>query len=173
MSKYHLLQKLTVRCIAGLIGAISLQCPTYAATLNTIVDNLSGGTIDIAKDTELTSWRFTNKTGVTWTDFHWFFSDSLTKLPINVNVDGVLRTEYSVYFPSGFEVPNNSSFGISGIPDPFKWTFSTGNTTIYYAPSYDVASVPEPLTILGSVAALGFGTVLKKRYSKKLEKQTV
>jgi hypothetical protein len=35
------------------------------------------------------------------------------------------------------------------------------------------SNVPEPLTVLGSLTALGFGTVLKKRYSKKLQKSTV
>ena len=33
--------------------------------------------------------------------------------------------------------------------------------------------VPEPLTILGSVAALGFGGIFKKQYSKKLQTQKV
>lgn len=34
------------------------------------------------------------------------------------------------------------------------------------------SEVPEPLTILGSLTALGFGTVFKKRYSKNIEKKT-
>ncbi|MDF5712294.1 MAG: PEP-CTERM sorting domain-containing protein [Rhizonema sp. NSF051] len=33
--------------------------------------------------------------------------------------------------------------------------------------------VPEPFTILGSVAALGFGGIFKKQHSKKLQKQKV
>jgi hypothetical protein len=57
---------------------------------------------------------------------------------------------------------------------------ATGNTsseeTVNISPEYaniiPSDNVPEPLTILGSLTALGFGTLLKKRYSKKLEKQT-
>ncbi|BAY24856.1 hypothetical protein NIES2100_46540 [Calothrix sp. NIES-2100] len=36
----------------------------------------------------------------------------------------------------------------------------------------DGKKVPEPLTILGSATALAMGINLKKRYSKKVEKQT-
>lgn len=37
-------------------------------------------------------------------------------------------------------------------------------------PASDPASVPEPLTVLGSVTALGFGALLKGEYSKKVQK---
>jgi hypothetical protein len=40
---------------------------------------------------------------------------------------------------------------------------------VYYA---DIEKVPEPFTILGSIIALGIGINFKKRYSKKIEKQT-
>ena len=33
-------------------------------------------------------------------------------------------------------------------------------------------SVPEPLTILGSLTALGLGTLLKRKYSQKVDKKT-
>jgi hypothetical protein len=29
--------------------------------------------------------------------------------------------------------------------------------------------VPEPLTMFGAVAALGYGAILKRKYSKKIE----
>jgi len=32
---------------------------------------------------------------------------------------------------------------------------------------YDVQPVPEPLTILGAATALGYGTIFKRKYSKK------
>ena len=50
------------------------------------------------------------------------------------------------------------------------WIFST-ETIVSYAPSYEV--VPEPLTILGSITALGFGIGFKRKeaqskpYNKK------
>jgi hypothetical protein len=34
---------------------------------------------------------------------------------------------------------------------------------------YDVQPVPEPLTMLGAAAALGYGAILKRKYSKKTE----
>jgi hypothetical protein len=35
--------------------------------------------------------------------------------------------------------------------------------------SADVVPVPEPLTMLGAAAALGYGAILKRKYSKKTE----
>jgi hypothetical protein len=35
--------------------------------------------------------------------------------------------------------------------------------------SLDVQPVPEPLTMLGAAAALGYGAILKRKYSKKIE----
>ncbi|WP_179198027.1 PEP-CTERM sorting domain-containing protein [Nostoc sp. T09] len=42
-----------------------------------------------------------------------------------------------------------------------------------YSYSIVAKDVPEPLTILGSATALGFGTVLKKKYAKKQSKEKV
>jgi hypothetical protein len=36
-----------------------------------------------------------------------------------------------------------------------------------------VISVPEPVTTLGSVVAVGFGAFLRKKYSRQLNKQAV
>jgi hypothetical protein len=36
-------------------------------------------------------------------------------------------------------------------------------------PFYDVQPVPEPLTMFGAAAALGYGAILKRKYSKKTE----
>jgi len=33
----------------------------------------------------------------------------------------------------------------------------------------DIVPVPEPLTMLGAAAALGYGAILKRKYSKKIE----
>jgi hypothetical protein len=44
-------------------------------------------------------------------------------------------------------------------------------TTIYdpTKPEYDVVPVPEPLTMFGAAAALGYGAILKRKYSKNTE----
>ncbi|BAY06965.1 PEP-CTERM sorting domain-containing protein [Calothrix sp. NIES-2098] len=49
----------------------------------------------------------------------------------------------------------------------FLGSDSSGLTTI----SLTTQAVPEPLTILGSATALGFGTTLKKKYGKKQNKE--
>ncbi|MBD2386027.1 PEP-CTERM sorting domain-containing protein [Cylindrospermum sp. FACHB-282] len=170
MMKYQSLQNLTFACVAGLIGAISIQSATYGMGLTTTVDNLGGGTITIPKDTELTSWQFVNKTGVAWTDFHWFFSDSSQK-PILVNVGGELKSEYEIYFSPTFYIKPGNIF--DGVTNPKKWNFSTGDTIVSYAPSYELASVPEPTTILGLVLISASGGFLSKKYTRKFNKQAV
>ncbi len=79
------------------------------------------------------------------------------------------------------DTSNNFPFGISGV---FKFgddtvgigelngnrsfgNGSSGTTTI----SLTAQPVPEPLTILGSATALGLGTVLKRKSSKKQNKE--
>ncbi|XHR80677.1 MAG: PEP-CTERM sorting domain-containing protein [Gloeotrichia echinulata GP01] len=37
-------------------------------------------------------------------------------------------------------------------------------------PNPDTPSVPEPVTTLGSVVAVGFGAFLRKKYSRQLQK---
>ena len=83
--------------------------------------------------------------------------------------------------PSGF-----SSFAINGIdtnealaptnPQAFVTglTFTTpGSASISQVPIVTnipgTAAVPEPMTILGSITALGFGARLKRRLSQKLK----
>jgi len=38
-----------------------------------------------------------------------------------------------------------------------------------YGSGGDVVPVPEPLTMFGTAAALGYGAILKRKYSKKIE----
>jgi hypothetical protein len=41
-------------------------------------------------------------------------------------------------------------------------------STLYAEGSFDVEPVPEPLTMLGAAAALGYGAILKRKSSKKI-----
>ncbi|HAC62519.1 MAG TPA: hypothetical protein DCF68_03030 [Cyanothece sp. UBA12306] len=72
---------------------------------------------------------------------------------------------------------NISSFaGYNGINPNGTWTLRIydlvpGNEGELSGATLIVASVPEPLTLLGSAAALGFGAFFKKELSKK-SKQT-
>jgi len=92
-------------------------------------------------------------------------------LPNNVNSE-----------KSGYVSGNGSLFALNGQPD----TEGPVNRDIYvafnrsidglYRPGSGVSyakiylATPEPLTILGSVTALGFGGLLKREYSKKQKK---
>jgi hypothetical protein len=49
------------------------------------------------------------------------------------------------------------------INNVFDSAFVVSNQTL------DVQPVPEPLTMLGAAAALGYGAILKRKYSKKIE----
>ena len=158
MIKYHL----SVGCLASLIAAISVQTTAYGIGLATDVDTVNGGTITITNNTILNSWLFNNKTGVTWTDFHLSFRDSSSNQAILVNVAGDLKSGYDIIFGGGTaDIRPGNSFDV--VLDPKQWVFSSGDTIVQYAPSYDLASVPEPLTILGSVAALGFGAYAERK----------
>jgi hypothetical protein len=46
--------------------------------------------------------------------------------------------------------------------------FTRGEVT-FENTTYDVEPVPEPLTIFGAAAALGYGAILKRKYSKNTE----
>jgi hypothetical protein len=50
-----------------------------------------------------------------------------------------------------------------------KYTISV-NPSDTKTESFEIKTVPEPLTILGSGMALGFGTLFKKEYSRKQKK---
>jgi hypothetical protein len=43
------------------------------------------------------------------------------------------------------------------------------NSDVDVVPPDQLASVPEPLTMFGAAAALGYGAILKRKYSKKTE----
>jgi hypothetical protein len=68
--------------------------------------------------------------------------------------------------------PNFNLYKTEGadLGDPQSDNFSTpGGQDLSHITFYD--TVPEPMTILGSVAALGFGTVLKRQKNKKMSNQ--
>jgi hypothetical protein len=46
---------------------------------------------------------------------------------------------------------------------------NTFGTTTIYPEGGDVEPVPEPLTMFGAAAALGYGAILKRKYSKNTE----
>jgi hypothetical protein len=86
------------------------------------------------------------------------FLQELVTHPSGETVDGHSDL-FSLSFPLPNSNPNESTFMITG--------------------KHEAEPVPEPLTILGSGFALGFGALFKKEYSKKqkkakgLEKQKV
>ena len=68
----------------------------------------------------------------------------------NANVSGILRnTPYQTF-----------SITAAGVPSNFVTANFGGNTL-------DPTPVPEPLTILGTLAALGFGSRCQKEFAKK------
>ena len=78
--------------------------------------------------------------GTTTTSFSW-----------NTSVPGIT--------PTGIATSNGYKFsGNSGS--------SWGNSTVFNTFSIDVAAVPEPLTILGGLTALGLGTSLKRQLGR-------
>jgi hypothetical protein len=50
--------------------------------------------------------------------------------------------------------------------DPFGNIIGLSSKTVI---GDDIVPVPEPLTMLGAAAALGYGAILKRKYSKKTE----
>ena len=69
-----------------------------------------------------------------------------------------------------FDVLQPRKDGQSDLFDAFAW-YQIGNsdsrTTLVADGSFDVEPVPEPLTMLGAAAALGYGAILKRKSSKK------
>lgn len=127
--------------------------------------SLVGTSVQFA-DVNLTKTNATSYTGTTATPFATFangLSFSITGQPFEV-----LRV-----------AAGNFRFG--GTPNPVSgyFTASNGTTTlgngilsfnsIRQNGSYSatIETVPEPLTILGSAAALGFGVAFKRKYAKK------
>ena len=68
----------------------------------------------------------------------------------NANISGIIRnTPYQTFSITATDVPSNFVSGNFG-----------GNTL-------DPTPVPEPLTVLGTLAALGFGSRCQKEFAKK------
>jgi hypothetical protein len=71
-----------------------------------------------------------------------------------------------------FDVLQPRKDGQSDLFDAFAW-YQIGNsdsrTTLVANGSFDVEPVPEPLTMLGAAAALGYGAILKRKSSKNTE----
>jgi hypothetical protein len=62
----------------------------------------------------------------------------------------------------------NDTFGVIYYDelDPFGNIIGLSSKTVI---GDDIVPVPEPLTMLGAAAALGYGAILKRKYSKKTE----
>ncbi len=58
---------------------------------------------------------------------------------------------------------SNIAYGVGSATGQLKVDLATGQANF----DYDVEDVPEPFTILGTSAALGIGTLLKKRRDQK------
>jgi hypothetical protein len=69
------------------------------------------------------------------------------------NISGTTRSTFN------FNLTSDNGFRIQWGPD----AFNVGIDNI----KYDVSPVPEPLTILGSLAAIGVGGFLKREYNRK------
>ncbi|MEQ8996117.1 MAG: PEP-CTERM sorting domain-containing protein [Coleofasciculus sp. B1-GNL1-01] len=75
--------------------------------------------------------------------------------------EGIIETSFTgVASYALFDFNNDNSGGQRYIIDNFEGVF--GDT--------EVSSVPEPLTILGSATALGFGALFKRQQSRKQKK---
>ncbi|MFK0732981.1 MAG: PEP-CTERM sorting domain-containing protein [Gloeotrichia echinulata HAB0833] len=75
-----------------------------------------------------------------------------------------------------------AALNLSGNHDPVfpqgksrnvKWYDWSDWNNIQKPNNQPVTSVPEPVTTLGSVVAVGFGAFLRKKYSRQLNKQAV
>lgn len=71
---------------------------------------------------------------------------------------------FSAYFLNAFSGNWNTQGVVKGNGNPGP---GLSHFTIYSIQKDNTAEVPEPLTILGSGLALGFGTMFKKKYSNK------
>ena len=78
------------------------------------------------------------------------FTPDTAVFTANANISGILRnTPYQTF-----------SITAAGVPSNFVTANFAGNTL-------DPTPVPEPLTILGTLAALGFGSRCQKEFAKK------
>lgn len=98
----------------------------------------------------------------------------------NLVFDNVFLGAEAFSAPGGSDPDRVDYLLISDISEPFtltgnvvlSWTGTppTGSNLAYQIKVGTSEPVPEPLTILGSAVALGFGGLLKKEYSKKHKK---
>jgi hypothetical protein len=98
-----------------------------------------------------------------------YFFDSTVEVELP-NGKTVKKKEGSTYTFKEYE-PNTNKVKCEYVyKDPMVSSFCFANPVTKTLIS-KATVVPEPLTILGSVAALGFGTVLKRKHSKKRQNQ--
>ena len=92
---------------------------------------------------------------------------------INNGVQGneVLGVAFNGNFDSVVAALNNGDLRVGihvqSISKEYSDSFVSKLPTVANIPSGNTAGTPEPLTILGSVAALGFGALFKKKHGKK------
>ncbi len=74
-----------------------------------------------------------------------------------VNNLNLVNNQLSTFTPDSVTIALNG-YNVADEGDPLTWTFNLET---------DHENVPEPLTILGTATALGFGALFKKRLSVK------
>ena len=84
---------------------------------------------------------------------------------VRLIVDGVLFGSADIPGGNLFDTDQGTFTGLSITGQVFDFTVTDGNDD-YFLSSVEVEPIPEPLTILGSLSALGMGALLKKRQKK-------
>lgn len=85
---------------------------------------------------------------------------------VRLIVDGVLFSSADIPGGNLFDTDQGTFTGLSITGQVFDFTVTDGNDD-YFLSSVEVEPIPEPLTILGSLSALGMGAALKKKQQKK------
>ena len=98
----------------------------------------------------------------------------LSRLINDVDPPGTIVNNTQVIATATFLVLQDvKKDGLSDLYDAVALYKESDNDPITNTPpatgTFDVHPVPEPLTILGATAALGYGAILKRKYSKKIE----
>ncbi|OUL35245.1 PEP-CTERM sorting domain-containing protein [Nostoc sp. 106C] len=114
---------------------------------------------------------FSGPNGVTGTSFsgNYFAHDTVSGSGLKSIIDGTAGSVLAeLNYGSGRALFGGLTTPNFHSPQP-EATILRANILSYVASPVSPSSVPEPLTILGSGVALGFGSLMRKKYSKKLQ----
>jgi hypothetical protein len=126
-----------------------------------IASSLCLWSVDIAS-VNAAKLTFKNETNKIATDFH-----VKSKLNNGGEINELTIDFTDIRFPFR-PIPHGESFTID-ILNQFisaEWSFAEGENEPVLPVPPPVNYVPEPLTMLGAVAALGYGALLKRKYSE-------